>query len=111
MSRSKQKGTAAESAVVSYLVDEGWPFCERRTLSGVNDKGDIAGIPGICIEVKDDKSFSFSQWLKEAHVERDNAGARHGFVWAHRPRKGHPKDWYVVMDGATLVALLKEAGY
>lgn len=111
MNKSKRKGTDGENEVVRYLIEQGWIHAERRTLGGINDKGDIAGIPGLVVEVKKDKSFSFSTWLKEAHTERDNAGAKYGVVWAHRPGKGNAKDWYVVMDGETFTALLKEAGY
>lgn len=64
MSRSKQKGTLAESAVADYLKST-WETVERRVLSGKNDKGDIAGIPKIVIEVKNQKSYKFSEWLEK----------------------------------------------
>jgi hypothetical protein len=52
MSKSKQKGTAAETAVVNWLVSKGRKHVERRSLNGVNDRGDIAGVPGVVLEVK-----------------------------------------------------------
>ncbi len=42
MSKSKQKGTAAETAVVKYLKANGFPKAERRALQGNLDKGDIS---------------------------------------------------------------------
>jgi Holliday junction resolvase len=51
VSKSKDKGTAAEREVVRYL-QTWWPAAERRALSGNKDKGDVAGIPGVCIEIK-----------------------------------------------------------
>jgi hypothetical protein len=111
VNRPKIRGTAAETAVVNYLERAGWIHAERRALHGNVDKGDVAGIPQVCIEVKDCKSLTFGPWLKEALVERDNAGADVGAVWAKR--RGHldPKDWFVVMDGDTFTRLLREAGY
>lgn len=111
VNRPKARGTAAETAVVNCLQRAGWHATERRALSGALDKGDIAGIPLVCVEVKDCKSLTFGPWLKEALVERDNAHAEIGVVWAKR--RGHldPKDWFVVMDGDTLMRLLKAAGY
>lgn len=109
--RPKIKGTAAETAVVKALRDGGWPSAERRALSGALDKGDVSGVPAVCIEVKDCKQLTFGTWLKEAQVETANAGADVGFVWAKR--RGHldPQDWFVVMDGRTVMKLLKAAGY
>lgn len=109
--KPKIKGTAAETAVVNCLQRGGWNAAERRALQGALDKGDIAGVPLVAIEVKDCKSLTFGPWLKEALVERDNAKAEIGFVWAKR--RGHldPKDWFVVMDGDTVMRLLRAAGY
>lgn len=109
--RSKQKGTAAETCVVNYLREQGWKFAERRALAGNLDKGDITGLGPVAIEVKDCKTLTFGPWLEEAKVETKNAGADIGFVWAKRRGKGSPADWFVVMDGTTVVRLLREAGY
>lgn len=111
VNRPRIRGTAAETAVVNCLKRAGWFHAERRALHGAVDKGDVAGLPGVVIEVKDCKSLTFGPWLKEALLERDNAGADIGFVWAKR--RGHldPKDWFVVTDGETVMRLLKQAGY
>ena len=111
VNRPKIRGTAAETAVVNCLKRAGWFHAERRALHGAVDKGDVAGIPAVVIEVKDCKTLTFGPWLKEALLERDNAGADIGLVWAKR--RGHldPKDWFVVTDGDTIMRLLKEAGY
>lgn len=109
--QSKAKGTAAETAVVTFLNNEGRPYVERRTLSGQNDRGDIAGIPGVVIEVKNEKSFKLSEWLKEAHVERDNDNAEVGVVWHKKRGTTDAGQWYVTMDGETFAALIRMAGY
>lgn len=106
VSKSKQKGTAAESAVMKYLQCNGWPDVERRTLSGVNDRGDIAGLRSVVIEVKDCARMDLAGWIGEAEQERINAGASHGVVWHKRRGKGSPADWYVTMTGDQFVRLL-----
>jgi hypothetical protein len=57
MSKSKQKGTMAETAVVQYLK-QFWPNVERRALQGSKDTGDIAGIPNVVIEIKNHKNYN-----------------------------------------------------
>ncbi len=64
----KAKGTAAETAVVKYLKGT-WDGVERRALAGSADKGDISGIPNVCIEVKDHKKMVLSGWIKELDEE------------------------------------------
>ncbi len=106
MSKSKRKGTAAESAVVSYLQGNGYPDCERRSLSGVLDRGDVAGMRSLVIEVKDHARLELSQWVEEAERERANAGASHGVVWHKRRGRGSPADWYVTMTGEQFLRFL-----
>ena len=107
---SKQKGTAAETAVVRYLNDQGWPAVERRTLSGSKDKGDVAGVRDLVIEVKACKAMDLGGWLREADAEALNAAADFGVVWHKRRGKSQPNDWFVTMTGDAFVRLLKEAG-
>jgi hypothetical protein len=110
MNRSKARGTAWESSIVTYLA-QFWPHVERRVQAGANDKGDIAGIPGVVIEAKNCQRIELAGWLKEAETERDNAGEIIGAVWAKRKGKSSAGDGYVVMSGATFAHLLQEAGY
>ena len=109
--RSKAKGTAWESAIVTYLRDRGWPHAERRTLNGSNDRGDIAGVVSVVIEAKDCKTHDLAGWLNEATREAANDGADLGVVWAKRRGHTSPASGYVLMDGATFTELLTAAGY
>lgn len=111
MSASKAKGTRWESAVVEFLKGVGWPYAERRALSGREDQGDVAGIPGVVIECKNQNRQSLAEWLDEALTERNNASADVGAVWFKRVGRGSPGDGYVLMDGNTFAVLLKAAGY
>ena len=108
---AKQAGTRFESAIVAYLVSRGWRHAERRAKTGALDKGDITGIPGVVIEAKDVAKITLAEFLREAQVEAENAGALVGAAWIKRRGKASPADAYVVMDGETFTHLLGEAGY
>lgn len=110
MSRSKDKGTAWESTIVAYLREQGFPHVERRALLGVNDRGDISGLPDWVIEAKNCRREELPGWLDEAEAERVNAGAEYGVVWHHRRGRAHPRDGFVTMSGATYVRLLRAVG-
>lgn len=71
---SKAKGTAAETAVVRYLQNW-WPTAERRALSGALDKGDVAGIARLVVEVKAAERPMLAAWQRETLTEMKNAGA------------------------------------
>jgi hypothetical protein len=111
VSRSKQKGSAWETAIVRYLADHGFPHVERRALSGTQDRGDIAGIPGWVVEAKNCSATSLGVWVDEATVEQANDGADFACVWHHRRGKGSPADGFVTMTGAQFVRLIRQAGY
>ena len=108
---SKTKGTAAETAVVTYLSERGWPHAERRALHGNTDKGDVTGIPGVVVEVKNHKSHAFPEWVREAEKEKTNAAAEVAVAWAKIRGTTDPGKWVVAMSGAQFVALLKAAGW
>lgn len=106
MSASKRKGTAAESQVVYYLQSFGYKHAERRALQGALDRGDIAGIPGLVIEVKDHARMDLAAWIDEAEVEKANDQAEVGVVWHKRRGRGSPGDWYVSMTGRQFIEFL-----
>lgn len=111
MNPGKQRGTRWETAIVTYLRDQGWVHAERRALAGSVDRGDIAGIIGVIIEAKNQARHSWAEWVDEALTEASHHPDDLGVVWAHRRGKGSPGDGYVVMDGATFTRLLTAAGY
>ena len=115
--RSKAIGTAWENAVVDYLRDHGRPFVERRAQNGINDRGDITGLPAVVIEAKAAKSLSIGAWLKELDAEIANDKARSkddlttGALWIKTRGKTSAGDGYIVMRPDVWLDLLKEAGY
>lgn len=117
VNKPKIKGTLAESAVVRYFLHRGWPFAERRTLSGSHDKGDVAGIYGVAgavmVEVKNHAKLNVTGALREAAVEQRNAGAALGVVIS-KPRGvgvDNVQDWHAHLTVGQLCDLLIAAGY
>lgn len=111
MNRSKQKGTGWETAIVNYLRSRGIGHAERRTLGGVNDRGDIAGIPGVVVEAKNCSRVDLAGWIDEATREASNDGAPIGVAWAKRRGYTSAGKGYVIMDGETFIDLIMQAGY
>lgn len=111
MSKSKQKGTAAETAVVNWLKAQGRKHVERRSLNGVNDRGDIAGIPSVVLEVKNHQRMELAGWISELEVEIKNDKATTGVVIHKKRGTTNVGDWYATMPVYLWEALIKEAGY
>lgn len=109
--RSKNRGTAWETAIVRHLAVEGFPHVERRALKGTADRGDIAGIPGVVIEAKNSQRTELAAWVDEAAIEQANDGADFSAVWHHRRGKANAAEGFVTMTGATFTRLLRQAGY
>lgn len=134
MTRPKDIGTSAETAVVRALRRLGFPNAERRALAGTYDLGDITGTPGVVWEVKAGNAAKtasdgqVTKWLEETERERLNAKADHGVLVlqragigaanAHRwwaiSRSGRPGGAHSVTVRHTLedaCVLLRLAGY
>lgn len=105
VNRPKNIGTAAETAVVRYLRANGFPQVERRALAGSQDQGDVAGIPGVVIEVKGGTAaktasdLQVTAWLHETDVERQNARADFGILVLARAGYGPERAgfWWAVL--------------
>lgn len=108
LNAAKTRGTRAETAVVHTLRAEGFVHAERRAPHGNQDRGDIAGIPGLVIEVKNHARLALAEWVAEMETERDRDGARYGAVWHKRRGRANPHDWYVTMTGQDFLRLLAD---
>lgn len=102
MSRSKQIGTSAETAVVRWLQANGYPHAERRALHGNNDLGDIVGMVGICCEVKGGKAAEtcapadLATWQAQTLAETRNSHAAIGVLICKRKGVGATRvgEWW-----------------
>jgi len=111
-SANARKGRRAEIAVAEYLVTAGWPCAEPSRRSGwLDDRGDIDGIPGVVIEVKDQQRHDLSGWLRELADEIDNAKAETGVLVVKRKGTTDAGQWYAVMPLYDWAAMAKAAGW
>lgn len=104
---SKAKGTAFESAVRDFFLEHGFPTCERRTLYGTQDKGDLSGIAGWTFECKNEKMLNVAGAVDEARIEAKNAKT----IWfaAIVKRKGKGvSEAYAVMPLCELAKIIAE---
>lgn len=110
MTKSKARGTAAETSVVRYLQANGFPRADRSPLRGGKDTGDVTGVEldnqQVVLEVKNCKAMALAQWVDELIAEMDNAGSSVGAVVHKRVRKGDPGEWYATLPFDVLVRLL-----
>ena len=106
MSKAKQKGTAAEKAVVDMLVEHGYTHAERRALNGALDRGDITGIPFVVIEVKNQAQMQLATWVDELETEIANDKAHTGVLIHKRRGKSQPYNWYATMPVYVWLELL-----
>ena len=108
VSRPRDIGTKAETAVVRAAQTRGFPHAERRALRGRADVGDVLLCPGVIVEVKGGdmarkaSDALVAKWLVETERERVNAGAEHAFLVVQRagvgPRNAHQWHAYWTAD-------------
>lgn len=118
MSKSKDIGTRAETAVRNYLLSVGYnPLdAHRNVLKGTADEGDVwlrESYGLIVFEVKGGKAAkeaSYGQvekWMQEAETERANANAKFGFLVTQRAGVGYPRagEWWAYAKVQDIVYL------
>ena len=59
---NRRRGADAERAVVNYLRNNGFPNARRFLAGDGRQPGDIDGVPGVCIEVKDVAQSRWPSW-------------------------------------------------
>lgn len=110
-SASKRKGSTYEKDVVNYLIENGWKHAERRIAGDSKDRGDIAGVPGVVFECKNEKKMDISQYVRELEIEVANDKADVGAAVVKKRGTTDVANHYAIMPMYMLVFLLKEAGY
>lgn len=114
--RPKQRGTAAETAVVRWCQANGFPWSERLTLTGAHDRGDISLIPGhaVIVEVKAHATAATGQptagqlaaWMAETETERSNAGADIGVLVVKRKGTTDVGQWWAYITAGAFAGLV-----
>lgn len=114
MSKQTRKGNSeGEIPVEEFLRKMGFRRAYRLRHQGVIDKGDIGGIDGVCIEIKNWGIYKLAEWIKEMVHEKANAGAKTGAV-LFKPKgigKTRVGKWWVLMEAEDYAQLLIDAGY
>lgn len=107
-SAERRKGSRFELDVADFCRRNGHPYVERAYGAGrPDDRGDLTGLPGWCLELKNHRSLDLGGWMTEAEAERVNSRAEFAAVIAKR--RNHPVgDAYVVMSLSTFCAILAE---
>lgn len=113
MSKSKDIGTKAETAVVNVLRANGFPHAERRILHGALDQGDITGTPGVAWEVKGGQQaknasdLDIELWIGETLAERDNSDSILGVLVVQRGGVGpvNADRWWAYLTLTTVLGL------
>lgn len=115
VNKSKNVGTAAETAIVRAVRTRGFPGADRLTLTGNKDRGDIGLCPGVVLEVKAGEAArrasdqQVAKWLLETERERGNAGADIALLVTARPGIGLPNAhrWACHMWTSTFLRLIE----
>lgn len=90
MNKSKNIGTAAESACVTYARAHGYPLAERLALAGSQDLGDVRLTAFVHLEVKGGHAAEAASdaqieaWMLELERELGHAGAIAGALITKR---------------------------
>ena len=106
-SAAKAKGSGAERDVVKYLK-EWFPYVDRRLAGATLDKGDVSGIPGVTIEIKNHAKMDLAGWTEELLVEMANDKAWTGTVLHKRKGKGDVGEWYATMPAKIWIELIRK---
>lgn len=110
MTANKRKGSRHEKDGVDFLLQELgdlFPEIERRALAGVNDKGDIAGLPSWVLEFKNEARIDLAGYMGELEREMRNAKAKYGAAVVKR-RTRNVSESYAVMPLSLLVTIIRK---
>ena len=87
-SAAKRKGDRAELELAALLADQlGMPMRRKLGAGRSDDTGDIDGLPGWTIEVKNYRDIvaGLNAGLNDSAREQANAGTPHGVAFIRRP--------------------------
>jgi hypothetical protein len=105
-STSRRKGNNAEVEVCKALERAGWKAVTSRSARGGFQSGEdiITDFP-MSIEVKNQTRLDLAGWWAQA---TEQAIAKPPVVIHKRVGKGQAEDWWVTMDLATLLKIVRK---
>jgi hypothetical protein len=111
---NRDKGLRAERDVAQYFRDAGIATAERRVVTGWHrtdrsdpDLGDIKGVPGICIQVKDVvvsyprglAGKALAEVMAQTMTQCDAASEVVPLLIEKRTRIANPGEWWAWLPG------------
>lgn len=91
---SRRKGADAERRVAAWFRHHGWPDARRYLAGDGRQPGDIDGVPGVCVEVKDCAKHAIPAWLRQVEAA---AGANLPVLIVKERGNPNPGQWWAVM--------------
>jgi hypothetical protein len=114
MTIARRKGNQeGEIPAAANFIARGFFRVYRLGKQGMKDEGDIGGIDGVAIEVKNQAVYKFGPWMKELAIEKANRAARIGALLVKPKGIGVTRvdQWWIVMTVGDFQSLLIDAGY
>ena len=106
-SPNRQKGVRFQREFAEFLGASGVPGVESRAQHGNQDRGDLIGVPGWTLELKNEQRISLATAVDEARVESMNA--RNVWYAAVIKRRQRPiSESYVVLPAYLFARLISE---
>ena len=118
---NRDKGLKSERDVAAYCRAHGMPKAERRVAAGWDaghrsdaDLGDIKGIPGVCLQVKNVSGKyprglagkALDELLIMTAMQTTASGAALGLLIEKRAGHASPGDWWVHVPAHMFAALI-----
>lgn len=115
---SRTKGVVAERHVVTYLRGRGFAGVERAVRTGYRttdrtaaDPGDLTGIPGVIVSVKDTQTHYVDAWLRELDEMDPGDTLALRLLVIKRKYKADAGQWRCLMRYPTLAAMVQTPGW
>ena len=70
---SRRKGTTYERDVIRWLRSHGVPHAERTSTGRTQTRGDIDGIPGVHLELRNRARIDLATWLDDTTTAAGDA--------------------------------------
>ena len=107
---NKRMGDQSERDVAYWYNANGWPYAVRSKNAGQpQDRGDMFGIMGFCIQIKNRGTIRLREWFDELLDQKQHARADTGVLIIKRRGVSDVGRWYAVLEVEDLNRLMLEA--
>lgn len=116
---SRAKGATAEQHLAAYLRGHGDPWADARRSVAAGwsngstsspDRGDLTGVPGLCVQVKNTKRAMVDKFLadtwREVRAQAEAAGNLVPLLVEKRAGAADPGRWWLWMSASDYIAVV-----